>query len=341
VRGDLQHLFGDRALLQGVVAAAKGRIPAYAIDEVLEHTRTQFGMTGEEAWATIEDRQRLVAVDRRRLDEGTPDADAGTVDTEDYAVLFELDRMRAARVGDRPARPRAFDCLVVDEAQEFSTLELALLGRSVARRSVARRRGGARGAGTLVVAGDADQQLDDRACFFGWDATMQALGHADGERVVLDIGYRCPPHVVAVARHVLGTRPAEPEAIDLTHFASEADLGAWLAATAERLLARSPPSSVAIIARSPLTARRLADRIRNETPARLVLDGQFRPFPGIDVTTVDQVRGLEFEHVIVPDATGSAYGTDPISRRALYVAITRARNTVRFGAVGSVATILV
>jgi DNA helicase II / ATP-dependent DNA helicase PcrA len=329
--GDLQHLFGDRALLEQVRAAANGRLPAYGLDEVLEHTRVQFSPTSKDAFSHVTDRRRLVAVDGLSLDAGTPDADAATVDPEDYAVLFEIDRRRAIRRGLRPARPRAYDCLVLDEAQELAPLELALLGRSLARGA------------SLVVAGDADQYVDDRACFAGWDATMRALGARDYDRVVLDVGYRCAEPVARLARHVRA--PAEHPAPDgpdaaVASFLSEAALGDWLAGAVVRLVEAEPRAAVAVIARSPLTARRVVRRIRDALPARLVLDGAFSLAPGVDVTTVDQVRGLEFDHVVVPDASAAAYPLDPASRAALYVAITRARRSVACACAGEVTALV-
>jgi DNA helicase-2/ATP-dependent DNA helicase PcrA len=322
VLGDLQHLFGDRALLEEVARSAGGRLPAYAIDEVLEHTHVQFGLRGEDEWAHVTDRRRLVAVDGRALDAGTPQADAGAIDVEDYAVLFEIDRRRALVRGAPPARPRRYDCIVLDEAQEMAPIELALVGRSLAP------------GGSLVVAGDADQQIDDRACFAGWDATMRALGAPEYERVVLDVGYRCAEPVARLARFVRAPaeNPAPPPAFHA--FATEDELGAWLAERLDSLRGRRR-ASIAVVARAPLTARRLVRRVRERQPARLVLDGEFSLAPGIDVTTVDQVRGMEFDHVVVPDATERDYPATPAARHALYVAITRARVSVECAAVGA------
>jgi len=102
------------------------------VAEVLEHTHVQFSSTAEQEFAHV-DADRLETLDGRALDDGTPMEDAGTLDTEDYAVLFELDRLRAERAGERPVEPRSYDCLVLDEAQEFAPLELALMGRALDR----------------------------------------------------------------------------------------------------------------------------------------------------------------------------------------------------------------
>jgi DNA helicase-2/ATP-dependent DNA helicase PcrA len=321
-RGDLQHLFGDRALVERLARASRQGIGAHAVGQTLEHTRVQFSPTGEEAYAHVVDAARLVPADARSLDAGTPAEDAGSVDAEDYAVLFELDRLRAVRLGRRPARPWRYDCVVLDEAQEFAPLELALVGRSLAP------------GGTLVVAGDADQQTDPAACFEGWGATMAELGAPDHERVVLDVGYRCPPEVVALARALReGRRPDRPP--PLARFDDERALVAWIADEARRLEALDETARLAVVARSPLLARRIAAGLRGVVPCRLVLDGEFVPHRGVDVTLVDQVKGLEFDAVVVADADAGAYPDAPASRRALYVAVTRACHSFALACVGA------
>jgi hypothetical protein len=330
VRGDLQHLFGDRSLLAQVVDRSEGRVPRHAIAETLDHTRVQFGLTGEQAWAHVQDRKRLIPVDRGTLDESTPDADAGSIDAEDYAVLFAIDRARATREGARPARPRTYHCLVVDEAQWFAPIELAVLGRSLAK------------GGTLVVAGDAEQHIDVDGHFAGWPETMRSLGCDDYERVLLDVGYRCPPEVVALARQALGEAQVGREAVPLGVFATAPDRAAWLAGTLERLTEDDPRATVAVLQRSPLAARRIAEDLRKAlVPFRLVWGGDFSLAPGVDVTTIDQVRGLEFDHVVIADSSAATFGDDVVSRRAMYVAITRARRSVQFASVGTPAAMLV
>ena len=42
------------------------------------------------------------------------------------------------------------------------------------------------------------------------------------------------------------------------------------------------------------------------------------------MTFVDSAKGLEFDYVVVPDATAEAYPPGDLSRRRLHVAITRA-----------------
>ncbi len=326
-RGDLQHLFGDRTLMERLARSAAEPIGAHAVLEVLEHTRVQFTPRSEAAHAHV-DRERLVTVDARSLDAGTPDEDAQSVDAEDLAVLFELDRLRAALAGKKPTRPLAYDCIVLDEAQELAPLELALIGRSLAP------------GGTLVVAGDADQQVDPAASFGGWKATMHELGASRFDEVVLEVGYRCPPDVVAVARAVRDGHRLERLPFPFFAAPDEAALAAWLVAEIERVGADGDRTSACVVVRGPITARRLAAALTGLVPRRLVLDGDFKPHRGVDVTSIDQVKGLEFDHVWLVDASLREFPDTPASRRAMYVAVTRARSSLGFACIGEPSPLL-
>jgi hypothetical protein len=327
-RGDLQHLFGDRVLLERVARA--GAIPALSVLDTLDRTRIQFSRTAEQEWSHVVDRERLVALDRRALDDGTASGCASTVDVEDYAVLFELDALRAARAGRPAASRRTYDVVMIDEAQELAPLELALLGRTL------------KDAGTLIVAGDAQQHTAETSIFEGWPATLRELGRPRFDTVALEIGYRCPPDVVLLARRILapasgspgapGTPPAPPTRVHA--FNTEPAMGAWAGQGLRRLLKQDRRASVAVVCRSPLAARRTCASLQaRDCPARLVFDGRFLP-RGVQVTTVDEVKGLEFDFVLVPDASAREYPADDAARRALYVAVTRARHQVALACVG-------
>jgi len=294
------------------------------IDATLDHTRVQFSARAEREWAHVTDRERLVAIDRRALDDGTATADAGTVDVEDYSVLFELDRLRAAHEGRTATAPRPHDLVLIDEAQELAPLELALVGRSVAE------------GGTLIVAGDADQHTDATGSFLGWEATMRELGRPDHATAHLEAGYRCPPDVVRLARAVRdGSAPADPGAVHVVGFVDGHSLVARLAAEVRAFARRDPRASVAVVCRSPRFARFVAEELpRADVPARLVFDGKFLPRGPVQVTTVEETKGLEFDVVIVADANLQAYPATPEARRAMYVAVTRARHQVLIAHVG-------
>jgi DNA helicase II / ATP-dependent DNA helicase PcrA len=313
-RADLEHLFGDREWMTQVVQESNGVIGPAVPNQIAEQTRIQFLDSTERAYAHV-DKENLTTVDGRRIDEGTPFEDAQSVDPEDYAVLFELDRIRARARGEDEASIAAYDCVLVDEAQELAPLELALIGRAV------------KPGGTVIVAGDAAQQVDPTSFFAGWESVMEELGARQPEKVVLVINYRCPPDVTALARSVLDARnPLDPNERTITRaqHPSPFHLAVWLSEQLRRIEVEDRTASVTVIARSAESARSFARVLRHGIHLRVSLEGDFAFRAGLAITSVADVKGLEFDYVVVPEASSSTFPETSESRRALYVAVTRA-----------------
>ncbi len=313
-RARLLHLFGDRDRLVRVLEAAAGALHERAIVSTQKHTRIQFETTTEKAHKHV-DADRLVALDGRSLDAGTPTEDVNTFDFEDVAVLFELVRRGALPPADLPR----YDHIFIDEAQLRSPLELAAVGDALAR------------GGTVTLAGDHRQATDETAWFAGWDAARTELRAQRWSEITLAITYRSVPAIGDFARHVSEGRPSlptEPPA-DRALWASACDSQLAQAAAMcwhlDALLSRDPWRQIAVIGRNPDHARRLHAELSRGLDPMLVLDGDFRFEPGIIVTTASAVSGLEFDAVVVPDLSAAFYPSDDL-RRALYVVATRARD---------------
>jgi hypothetical protein len=200
---------------------------------------------------------------------------------------------------------------VVDEAQELAPLELALLGRCVAR------------GGSLIVAGDSAQQVDSSADFRGWDATMRELGAPEHRKAILEVSYRCPPEVTRFARALRAD--VGQAAFPLARFHDECHLAAWLVEALRDLDAEDPTAASAVICRTPQAAAQLARLVKMALPAQLALEGAFTFGPGAQVTCVPEVKGLEFDHVVIPDAGAGRYA--PPGPWALHVAATAPRRS--------------
>jgi DNA helicase-2/ATP-dependent DNA helicase PcrA len=310
----LLHLFGDRALLERVAAAADGALTPRMLDQVIAHTKVLFSATTEHALGHV-DAERLRTVDGRAIDEGTPMHDAETIDVEDFAVLFELLHSR----GQTPANFARYDHIVVDEAQEFAPIELAVIGRALAA------------GGSITVAGDERQQVDETIAFTNWPRVIEELGVGDRcTQLELELSYRCPPAVERFARGLFGalteqrTATEFEPALTMTVTAHELELVTVLVRALLELRAQDRRASVAVVARFAASARRFHAHLGKALDCRLVVDGDFRFGAGISVTCVDEVKGLEFDYVIVPDASAANYPDTSEARRALYVATTRA-----------------
>jgi DNA helicase-2/ATP-dependent DNA helicase PcrA len=316
VLADHVRLVGDRALLGHAVRASEGDLSEALVEQVAAHTRRQLDEPTEVKFAHVR-ADRLAALDGLPLDEGTPDAVAATVDVEDYALLFELLWRKTGRQGTSAGELTRYAHVVVDEAQELSPIELRVLGRAVE--------------GSVTVAGDAAQRLDRSGYFASWEAVMEALG-TPAAPAYLTTSYRCPRPIVEFAHAVLGAEaPAEvPRAaregppVLSSVVPSEGHAALAVLHALQDLRSREPLAGVAILARDAGAAREVHEVVSRALPARLVHDGEFSFGPGVEVTEIAEVKGLEFDYVIVPDASARHYPSTPEHRRALHVAVTRA-----------------
>jgi hypothetical protein len=301
----LLHLWGDQARMERVLAATDR--PVRAIAQVMQHTRRQFETSTEKQMRHV-DADRLVALDGRRLDAGTPMQDANTFDLEDVPVLFELVR----RGGLPGAKLPLYDHIVVDEAQLRAPMELAAVADALAER------------GTVTIAGDHRQATDESAHFSGWSAARTELRRARWSEVTLAVTYRSVPAIADFAREL--RLPVEQGAVWHTRTDGSLAQTAQLCWHLDALVARDPWRQICVIARNPEHARRLhADLSRGLDPT-LVLDGDFRFEPGVIVTTATAISGLEFDAVVIPDLAPGFYPDTPEIARAFYVAATRARD---------------
>jgi DNA helicase IV len=313
----------DAAFLRSVVAAAAGDLPTTAVEETLRHTRLQ--LAAPEDLSGV-DPDRREALDGRPIDEDTPQALSGTLDAEDLPILLFL----ASRGG---AAGRKVAHLVVDEAEDVSLFELAVLGRQLAGKSV-------------TVAGDESQQTF--SSYAGWPEALAALGAERAATVRLETTYRCPRPVAEVAHAVLGPLApgAPPRAgkdgapVSRFDFPTDAHAHLFLAGAIRDLVEREPRASVAVVAHAPEVARSIHRLLEDLPEARLALDGRFTFRPGVDLTDVASVKGLEFDYVVVPDASARAYPDDPDARRRLHVAVTRAAHQLWIAAPGTPSPLL-
>ncbi|XXZ10025.1 ATP-binding domain-containing protein [Sorangium sp. So ce315] len=312
LRRRLADVFTDRGFLKGVVADSGGDLPQSAVEETVRHTVLQIAEPLEKELAAIVVPEMKRALDGRAIAEGTPDELAGTLDVDDLPILLFL---RAARRGLDGA---GWSHLVLDEAEDFSLFELYVLGKLLGE------------ARSVTLAGDEAQQTS--SSFPGWGAALSTLGVGDAATCRLAVSYRCPRPVTELARRLLGKLAPEAPAraardgapVGMFRFPGEAQADLFLAGALRDLAGREPRASVAVIARDAEAARQLHALVADLPEARLVLEGEFSFEPGIDVTDVDSAKGLEFDYVVVPDATAAAYPMTDEARRRLHVAVTRA-----------------
>jgi DNA helicase IV len=298
----LYALLTNRSLLQNLVELSAGAISNLAIEQTIDRVTKQLTAFGE-----------------RDEVEHTIHSELGFFDAEDCALLLYLQRELQGEVA-----VQSYKHLVLDEAQELATCELNILGEAI------------REQGQVTVAGDGLQQIDPAHSFISWQQVLADLGVDIVEPEELKISYRSPQHIIDMAYKVLGPlAPSEkPHAkkqgfpVKITQTQHLAHTALELYAALEKLFEQERGASVAIICHQLESAKMLFSQLRELQNVRLVEDSDFSFKAGIDITTVEQIRGLEFDYVIIPDASVFSYPETDNARKRLHLAITRAIHQV-------------
>jgi DNA helicase-2/ATP-dependent DNA helicase PcrA len=249
--------------------------------------------------------------------------------TEDDQPLLDVDDLAILVRANQLVRPveATLAHLFVDEAQDLSPTKLAaLIGQT--------RSGPTRRLPSLTLAGDTAQKLFLDNGFGDWRAVLAHLGLDHVAIEPLRIAYRSTCEILELARFAMGPLPIDVPAeakrrgapVEAFRFSAVGAAVAFLAEALRDLSAREPRASVALLARYPEQADRCFEGLRRaEVPAlRRVRAQEFTFRPGIDVTDVRQVKGLEFDYVVMLDTNASSYGTDDESRHLFHIGVTRA-----------------
>lgn len=266
------------------------------------------------------------------------EVDEPTLDPEDDALLVRLYQVKRGPLRGGAKLPLRYEHLFVDEAQDLSPVELAVLMDVTSEDH------------SVTLAGDTAQRLHMDNGFTDWQGVLRDLGLEAVKVEPLRIGYRSTMEVLAFARAVLGPL-ADPEAPLATRhgapveFHGFGDVGAAVAFLGEalRMLAiHESRSNVAVIARDPERADvYFAGLERAEVPRlKRVKDQDFSFRPGVEVTDVRQVKGLEFDYVVLVDVTASQYPVDDESRHLLHIGATRAAHQLWIVATGTPSALL-
>ncbi|MFZ9888409.1 MAG: 3'-5' exonuclease, partial [Myxococcota bacterium] len=188
---------------------------------------------------------------------------------------------------------------------------------------------------SVTLAGDIVQKVVFDNGFEDWPMLLEQLGTAGTTVEPFRLTYRSTSEVVAFAREVLGPlAPAEPPRavrsgapVEAFHFDDTGEEIAFLAANLRSVMAREPNASVAVLTRHPERARFFAKMLDEaEVPRLRHIDGPHAVTfaPGVDVTHIAQVKGLEYDYVVLCEANGNTYPDEVAARHLLHIGATRA-----------------
>ncbi|MBW2546270.1 MAG: ATP-binding domain-containing protein [Deltaproteobacteria bacterium] len=253
--------------------------------------------------------------------DGLEEDEPAELDREDDALLLRLfQTLRGPLSGRRAAL--AYEHIFVDEAQDMSPVELAVVLDTAAEQQ------------SVTLAGDIAQKLHLDNGFSDWRHVLEELHLDHIEIEPLKLSYRSTHEILDFATDVLGplrnevsgeaTRYGAP--VELFQLGGSGEAVGFLSEALRNLVSSEPLSSVAVIARYPEQADIYYKGLRHgEVPnLRRIADQDFPFRPGVDVTDVRQVKGLEFDYVVIVECNRSTFPTDDESRHLLHIAATRA-----------------
>jgi DNA helicase-2/ATP-dependent DNA helicase PcrA len=343
-----------RVALEGVVKRWRRRADDVLTDwaELLtDPVWLKDGFAGTDV--TARDIERLVLWMRRQLakptaapvdEEGNPildsegqavgpdeDDPAGRFDDEDDPILLRLIQLKRGGLKVPDGDMIGYEHVAIDEAQDRSALEVKVLAEAVHAPD------GDVGKRSITIAGDTAQRLVFDNNFAGWSELLELIAAKAGQAALvrpLRLSYRSTAEVMVLAREILGpelapdeplaARPGEP--VELHEFGDLGEAVAFLGDALRNLVNREPTASCAVISRHAEQADAYFDGLRQaEVPAlRRVRRDEFTFAPGVDVTDVAQVKGLEFDYVVMVDVNAGSYPAVNWARHLLHIGVTRA-----------------
>lgn len=313
---DWGELLSDR----GRLAASLGGAPGLRASDIEAAVRWTAEQLSEPAGSEVE------AVDGRGLDEESP---AGRWDREDDPLLLRLVQLKRGGLFDPRGKAVEYTHVAIDEAQDRSAVELRVL---VEAASLEAEDGQSHR--SITLAGDMAQRVVFDNNIESWQQLLEAAGLAGTEVSPLRISYRSTAEVMNLARRILGPEldSGEPliarsgAPVEIHELGDVGEAVAFLGEALRSLMHREPTASAVVLARYPEQADAYyAGLQRSEVPRlRRVRRDDFAFRPGVDVTEVSQVKGLEFDYVVMVDVNAASYPDSVESRHLLHIGATRA-----------------
>jgi DNA helicase-2/ATP-dependent DNA helicase PcrA len=244
------------------------------------------------------------------------------LDPEDDALLLRAWQVRVGPLTYR-GRPLTYKHIAIDEVQDFSPVEVRVLIGTLDERK------------SITLAGDTQQHVMSNAGFTSWAEFFSWLGVKGTAVETLRVAYRSAEPIVTFATKLLGefreddvapmtVRDGPP--VEFFRFTDDGAAVAFLADALKALSRDEPLASIALVAPHPGVSNMYYDGLsRAEVPRlRLIRDEEFSFTPGVDIVEVQSVKGLEFDYVVILEASAMCYPDLPSRRRQLHVAATRA-----------------
>ena len=217
-----------------------------------------------------------------------------------------------------------FEHVVVDEAQDVTPLEMELLRMHSTNES-------------FTILGDLKQGLLEHRSIENWNEFARLFQHAVAKQE-MRLTYRSVKQITQYANRIVkdlhgrGTKTPQPygragERPEVEQHRSAADMYTAIADAIDELRAKVEVRSIAVLTKWETTAKDIMKAFRSERMegvSRLEQGGLIET--DIIVSPILLTKGLEFDAVIVANASKNNFDETEFDRMLLYLACTRARH---------------
>lgn len=222
--------------------------------------------------------------------------------------------------------------VMIDEVQDYTVAQLAVLARYFKRAH-------------FLLLGDGNQAIAPGTATFDEVRALFRKARGPLEECRLMTSYRSTPEITQLFASLLSSE----ERLRISSI-QRADTAPVIRAYADRdeydralrrTIAEASENDglTAVIVPQKHQAKQLQKALGDAAPA-LIDASATLPARGVVLVPLRLAKGLEFDHVIVPDASAQTFPDDPLSRRRLYTTISRATRTITLLAQGEVTPLL-
>ena len=222
--------------------------------------------------------------------------------------------------------------VMIDEVQDYTVAQLAVLARYFKRAH-------------FLLLGDENQAINPGTATFAEIRALFERVRGPLEECRLMTSYRSTPEITQLFASLLddderlsiSSIQRADTAPEIIACASEQDYDREL----RRVLAQAVGDDglTAVVVPQKHQAKLLRKKLGDAAPA-LIDAAATLPASGVVLVPLKLAKGLEFDHVIVPDASERAFPDDPLSRRRLYTTVSRATRGITLLAQGEITPLL-
>ena len=305
----------DANLIRSHLQSAHAHFYEWEIDQLVKTVSAQLEEPGD-AGSYLDHGS---GIDGRSIFDGEIN---GLLDEDDLSILLRICQLKYGQTSGPSNQRVNYHHIVVDEAQDLAPVTVLVIADSAAPNA------------PVTLAGDTAQRLSLDSGFGDWDLLLETTGIRAHVLPALAISYRSTQQVMKLAREILGDLAPKLDTQDardgapVQHlcFDSVGEAVLFLTDALNGLRDRERSATVALIARDAEVADAYYSGLKRSEvqDLRRVRQQEFSFQPGIDITDIYQVKGLEYDYIVALEITQRHYPVADEARHLLHVLATRA-----------------